>query len=104
MSIEHIGGFLKWRYPHSWMVFVRTNPINMHKMDGFGVPPFLKTPIYEDIPRVRRRFFRFFPAGCPQPEVGALGTSPGGFLVILASGAATTKKHGMKSDETLIQC
>ena len=44
--VDHLpypyGGFLKWGYPNSWMVFVRENPI---KVDDLGVSPFMETPI-----------------------------------------------------------
>ena len=34
------GGFHKWRYPHSWMVYSGKSP---SKMDDLGVPPFMES-------------------------------------------------------------
>ena len=35
------GGFRKWGYPNSWLVFVRENPIQMDEMDDLGGTPVL---------------------------------------------------------------
>ena len=38
-SISHLfGGFLKWGYPNSWMVYFMENPI---KVDDLGGTPIL---------------------------------------------------------------
>ena len=37
------GGFLKWGYPNSWLVYVRENPIQVN--DDWGVPLFQETSI-----------------------------------------------------------
>ena len=39
---KHMGGFHKWGYTHSWMVYLRENPV---EMDDLGVPPFQEPPI-----------------------------------------------------------
>ena len=43
-KIHWFGGFRKWRYPNSWMVYVMENLVKMDDLDWFGGYPHFWTP------------------------------------------------------------
>ena len=43
--MDEYGGFHKWGTPHSWMVFIMDNPI---QVDDLGVPLFQGTSTWDE--------------------------------------------------------